>query len=640
MPANPLVTMIGKELDDVARRLVVRAFEPVGTKGPLAIPELRRIGQQQFSRAWQVDQTACLELILRNAIAQLAGEFGDITQQEAAFHLFNLDGAPTFPHIAPIEPDQLDGKKYAYLVRELRTRANLHESPSSLTRRIERLRLRLADILAHSDFPSTSHDAGMYRLAESGIVTREAELTWLHTSYRELLPDGGFMQIWGVSGIGKTVLAHQFCQQIAVSSPAGFVRCGRHGLVEEDIRHVLDLEGYHPESWTDEQCRTLFRRAIQNMKAVSLLVLDGVRNQGSVTELVPNGTNIPILITTPERLSFSEPPTKQYRNIRSHQMVTFTFDQAAELLTTRFPDLHPKLVKNLSAAVGGHPESLVHIASYLTLGDAVTPAELLAELSHQPTGTLANIAEVMDVPRSAARVIQELFQRLHPAALSYTILVCLAWSSDYGQQRRELVLELVALLSGHTPSALAVRAALTELTRLGLVSITDTSIRESRLTALVVRELTPDMCQPVLLALEQTLQHKPDRHGSTLLDELRREYDSLTPLRPILAAHLDNPNEPLPALFTPDGASWALYATNDQGARRVALYRVLPDCIQVLHPGHTTWEAVTGYQLKALADMTNRARELAVSDRMRRATPEQRRDLERIIRKINDEKGG
>ncbi|MGW2120154.1 AAA family ATPase [Streptomyces sp. NPDC001758] len=243
------------------------------------------------------------------------------------------------------------------------------------------------------------------------IPARENGLDWLRSTYRELttIPQKLFM-LWGLAGTGKTTLAQQFADTLGPEERTGFIRVGRRGLYEEDVRRILLLEGHDVTGWADGQCQALFRVVAQQLKNVRLLVLDEVQAADDVTSLIPNGCSVPVLVTARERIHFGavlkgpEPP--------SWQILPLSRAQSAAYLIDQVPGINKDDAAKLSYIASGHAETLTQICRYLSSPEAVTTEELISELSLGTSNAVHGLSEIHGIPESLVMVVRHLFQQV------------------------------------------------------------------------------------------------------------------------------------------------------------------------------------------------------------------------------------
>jgi hypothetical protein len=618
---------VATELAEVANRLVGRTFNPLGKKPELPIPRLRKLAEDHFPDEWQRDRSVALESLLKAAFDGLDVLDGQpqafrlqtkMTEREMAYRLFNI--AEPGLGVRRIDPEHItDGKKYAYIVKQAMRSAELDTfSDARMESFTKVLREKVARILLDPRFPfaiPTSTD--LERLPQDNLirqlsanvgslVTRDDDIAWLHATYRDLVQkDGGLFQLWGIAGIGKTTLAMQFADQVEPQGVIGVIRIGRRGLSENDLRHVLRLEGYDESAWSDEYCLTKFRVVVRQLRCIRLLIFDGVEDATDVIGLIPNGACIPVLITARERLRFPGDANAQLRAPSARRVRTFSDEQCDLLLRRHLVDLDDETVDALGEAVGGHPESLMHIVHCLMLDD-VTPTSLLEDLSRRPRQALIDMMNALDVQDCAANAIEKLLRQLDPSSLAYTILICLIWAEEFGQLPRSFLLALVSAFRNEQPSLLALRAAFGQLEQLGLLGQTGDFVAMSRMTCQVLRDLLIESYASVMLAYERVVAAPLDDQAlpMSLLNTCRLEYDLARPLRLKLANDLDNTHEQAPALICIDKRNWALLVTgNSSGIRYVTMYRVTPGALLALGPRNPReWEIIPNEDCQGILD--------------------------------------
>ncbi|MEV6717256.1 hypothetical protein AB0M48_35095 [Lentzea sp. NPDC051208] len=149
MERDSLIDKVTEELNQLARRVLSRAFEGAGKTIPLSLPKLKEISGRLAPGGWDA---ATLERVLRFGIEQLDESFEKISSREAAFLLFNLDGGPDFPHVVSVDLEIVDGKRYGHLFRRLAHTAGLFNANSGVRQRVAKLRRSLAIVLVDAAY--------------------------------------------------------------------------------------------------------------------------------------------------------------------------------------------------------------------------------------------------------------------------------------------------------------------------------------------------------------------------------------------------------------------------------------------------------------------------------------------------------
>jgi hypothetical protein len=438
---------------------------------------------------------------------------------------------------------------------------------------------------------------------QTAFIDRQDDLDWLLTTHRQLVASGGLFLLWGLIGSGKTTLAQQFATQVAPEKFVGFIRLGRRGLYEEDIRRILQTEGHDTSSWSDAHCQALFRTAARKLSTIRLLILDDARSESDISALIPDGSIVPVLVTTRERLRVTRLPSNTQPPAR--QLFPLTTEKSETFLRNQIPGLDAITASELAKILGGHAETMHHVVRYLTTNDAMSPEILLEELGRSTHRTLADLTEVLEVPSGLPLIVKQLYCQLADDPFSNAILTSIIWTNSSGEQPRDLIIEVVSELL-HRPSALELHAAMHRLERLSLLTRSDTSLALSRLTCQILRDLLIYTREPVLVAYERVIAAPVTGTKLTnLVQILRQEYDFLRSLRPILVEALGTVQAPPPALVALDDSNWALFTTSSTGRRQVEMYRTTPHTLLRLRPGAAGWDKTTGDDASRIIELTS-----------------------------------
>jgi ATPase family associated with various cellular activities (AAA) len=437
-----------------------------------------------------------------------------------------------------------------------------------------------------------------------GPITRRNDLAWLHTTYRALLKGGGGIFIlWGLPGIGKTTLARLFANEIGPPQLTGLIRIGGRGLYDEDIRHILQMEGHDTNSWSDDHCQAMFRTAAQRFTKIRFLVLDDVRSENDVSSLIPYGVAVPVLITARERPWFIQSSSTSHPT--SRQLLPFTAEQSEFFLRNQVSRLDASTASYLAKTLGGHAETMHYVVRYLAMDGAISPDDLSEELDRS-TRTIDDLTEVLGIPNSLRAILNQLYRQIADDAVTVAVLTTIIWTNISGEQPRELVREVTSELL-HRLTDLEFQASLRRLERLGILAGTDSSLVLTRLTCQMFRDLLINSRESVLTAYERVIATPPEQERrTTLLYILRQEYEFLQPLRTALAERLGNTQTPLPALVALDDSNWALFTTNPAGPRQIEIYRTTRETLLYLPPGATQWEGVADEATDQIVQLISR----------------------------------
>ncbi|MFD8943318.1 MULTISPECIES: ATP-binding protein [Streptomyces] len=482
---------------------------------------------------------------------------------------------------------------------------------------------------------STAAPLDKPKRSDHRIPAREVGLDWLRSTYQQLTtsPQKLFM-LWGVAGMGKTTLAQQFADTVGPEERTGFIRIGRRGLYEEDVRRILLLEGHDVTGWADGQCQALFRVVAQQLKHVRLLVLDEAQTADDVTFLIPKGCNVPVLVTARERVHFGtvlkgpEPPSWQIMPLSRADSVTY--------LISQIPGITKDDATKLAYIAGGHAETLSQVCRYLSSPEAVAADELISELSLGTSNAVHSLSEIHGTPESLAMVVRHLFQQVPDRGLGWGVLACMAWTSPDGVHWESFVEEMFGQWFG-SPPRLHMDAALAQLQRLGLIMRKWDCIGIPRLTLEVLRDLLIESYDEVLCVYEDLVSATPSEQDTTsdYLWSLRQERSDTQSLDMVNAEFLNNSHERKPVLLCLDRFSWALFVSiASRKARLVTLYNLAPTGMRVLSPRTRRWEFIQDSDLESMAAATKAYFSLIYTESMKRRTPEGQKKLNDAMRQI------
>jgi hypothetical protein len=479
-------------------------------------------------------------------------------------------------------------------------------------------------IRAYLDEQAPGADQTEATVEDAHLISREDDLAWLRDTYRALLEKrGGVFQLWGIAGVGKTTLARRFAETIGPDRFIGFIRIGRRGLYEEDIRRVLLLEGHDVDGLSDDQCLAKFRTTVTRLNNVRLLILDDAQDCGDVSALLPQGSNVPVLVTARERISLNDPADRSQRPAR-HIRELPLIDTIA-YLREQLPNVDDKVLTELANLSGGHPETVTHIVHYLTLGEAVPAEELIDEFSRSASTTLTGLSELAGTPEGLSVLVDRLLGQVDEESFAWAILAAIVWTNEVGVQSLDLIMEVLTEWSGTRPTSFQMNTAIAQLERLGLLAGASDALSVPRLTCLVLRDLLIGSRTSPLRAYERVLAAPSGDTDSRLIRVLRREYDAAQPMREELARDYQTDEKPLPALVCIDEHNWAFFVSlphDGKSVRLVRLFRKAPHGILSLDPADRQWRAVSDGSADYFVGVAERYYELAKGFYMRGWSPE------------------
>lgn len=409
------MTVIRDELDDVAQRLVSRAFGVLGKQEALPIPALRQVIERNFPEEWQTNQSIALQLTLERAIARLDGMFGGITTQEAALRLLNLDGTPRFPGIKKLDEDSIVGAKgdskkmYGHLRAELVEKACLAGAgDTTIRRKISDLRRDLAQILVDPAFPFTSVEAGSDTLTSRVFVVRSALADEFigRPAYEQAirqLRDAGEKHIWlwGDAGTGKTRLARAANRDRIAERAVPVLTARDERTLQDQMTNLIVQSGVDAAVVNPANRLVLFLDQLNKGRLPQTLVFDDIPRGDLVTTLTSTRGSF-IIFTSIE----CPPPEYAGPSIEVRDMATSESEQMirSRLLGIQDADLHM-----LNVALTGRPLAVEHSCSYLR-ETGMSIVDYCTALARQPAHTLDAAGDAHG--RTLTRVYDMILERL------------------------------------------------------------------------------------------------------------------------------------------------------------------------------------------------------------------------------------
>jgi hypothetical protein len=446
---DELVEAIDAELERVRKRPIDDVFNEAG-EAVLSIPKLEQFAKQTFPVEWHENPVRALTLSLTQAIGQLDDIFGDktksrVTRQEAAFSLYNLDGAPAYPTIKHQTLEHISGQRYAYLARQVYEKAQAG-SESAGSRYLKKLRLQLAAIIADAlrtgeiaqNVPQTaaSPSGDLSRpIASIAVQLRKydgqpfVERGAYAQAFQQLIDqDQRCVVLSGGRGNGKSRLALELvAQQPGALEDGIFLKASSAELISRELHAVFTARGMQVKDWLKG-----FAELVSDSDAPSYVILDNLEHPGLLDELLPSHYRSTVVVTAHQRI-----PARVSSTLEVGPM---TDEEATSLAGVLLPDHESFESEKVARTLGGRPLAIVHTCGYILGAGVVTVDEFLADLKTDAASTL-------ETPELAAEeTLTAIYQR---------ILVQLGALQEGKRVPVRDLLELVSCLaSDDIPSAL------------------------------------------------------------------------------------------------------------------------------------------------------------------------------------------
>jgi hypothetical protein len=423
------VDVVTEELDRLAQRVLIRAYEKVGKNGPLRIPQLEAIATRAFPKEWRHDRIAALRATLMTAISRLDGSFREITDQYAALILFNLAGAPLFPDIKPLDLEHVSQHWYATILRRLATECGLLNVSSTIRNDVKVLRRKLAATLVHPNFPFSatvvpSHNAGTM-VVRSTLADEYVPRPAYERDIRQVRDAGEpHVWLWGDAGTGKTRLARAANRDRIAEVTVPVVSCEDEELLNAQLGKLAAKSGVAPTAINPGNRRLHFFEQLAKGKLPAVIVFDdapvqAITDGSLVAELLAARGSF--LIFT----SIGAPPAGYHGP--KLEVRGMTQAESEQMLRSRLPSISDSEVAMLDEALGGRPLAIEHSCAFLRRSGMRVP-DFCQALVHEPAVTLDRAGKRFG--RTLTQVYHLVLEQLGSSPEAVRALDLLVFSTD------------------------------------------------------------------------------------------------------------------------------------------------------------------------------------------------------------------
>ncbi|MEH0929641.1 hypothetical protein [Micromonospora sp. CPCC 205558] len=548
--ARPVEDQIADELGAVAQRLVGGVFTPGDER---SVPALSALAQRHFSDRWpeavgpederavEVAQakSAVLADMLRIAADRLEKHFGNITAEEAALRLFNLDGGGTSrPDITPVVVYGISGRRFSEVRDDLLARAGFTEKRHRPSDKIRALRQSLARVLTDPAFPFKPVDN--IRTATALAVRSTLEDKYVPRSeYEELIRrhrDSGStcIWLWGDAGTGKTRLARAVNRDRLVERAVPVLTPADQKSFDDQMAQLVLQSGVNGGEINAVTVKGLFIAQLGKGKLPKALVFDEMPDDGLADTLGSVAHGSFLIFTSIRRPARFKGSTLELRSM--------AIAESEQMVRSRLPGAQDSDVERLVAMLAGRPLAIEHSCSFLRSTGMSVPEYCLAltdqparilDLAGNPTGrtltkvyelTLSGLAGSPDTLRALDYILFT-----EPGVLTVDMLAFL-WADSVTIRSPEMAQAALRSMNSHVRSTLdahhwpgvelqkpaqiayvdpastaILRGALLELADFGIIRSERDQIVVHQLTRTILRELRRDQATNVYERIRSTV---------------------------------------------------------------------------------------------------------------------------------------
>jgi hypothetical protein len=293
----------------------------------------------------------------------------------------------------------------------------------------------------------------------------------LRNNYSYLREQGGFMLLWGPSGIGKSYLAQHLRHSVGTPDLSAFIRSSVDLMsMAQDLERALRSDGVEvPLNAGAWDVVSMFQRHVASFGHLRLLVLDNVQSLEQIDALFPELPNIPVLVTSQHNLSRTKVGRNTVSSDRALELGPLSEEQGLEILRLAIPGVDEQLGRQLIERLDGHPLCVDQACKYLVEHGPNLLPSLLSDLRLDAYETLSDVSAIVKIPNGLLNLYERSLRDLEAMELPSTLLRILTWLGNEDGLSTGEAQDLLTMASGRGISPTRFTATLTRLEQLGFV---------------------------------------------------------------------------------------------------------------------------------------------------------------------------